>query len=263
MNNLDKYIKQKLDSREITPSESAWERLAVQLDDKERKINRRKFWYVSYAASILILISLFFMQKNKNTNFDELPTNDVYVNQSTDTSTFKHKEIEFHNNLKEVIADKNLDKRELQKKSTPNQKADYNKTHNELSENLKVIATSKNNLVEPKQLKNQIIKEKDVKSKKPKVDINSITVDSDALLYAVTHEKEAVKQYYKKYLISRNEVLKVVKEELKNHPIKVDAESILAEVETDLSEQTFKKNFLQFVKKRVSDLATVIATRNE
>ena len=74
--------------------------------------------------------------------------------------------------------------------------------------------------------------------------------------------KEEIKAYYKKYKIDRADVLLAIKKELKESNIKVDPQTILAEVERDVSEENFQNNFYQFIKKRVSSVATAIANRN-
>jgi len=83
------------------------------------------------------------------------------------------------------------------------------------------------------------------------------------LLFAVTHSSTEVKEYYAKLNLTREDVLSTIKNELKNSNIKVSPEAILAEVERTIGEEDFQNNFLQSLKKRVTDIATAIASRND
>ena len=57
--------------------------------------------------------------------------------------------------------------------------------------------------------------------------------------------------------------MRIIKNELKQSNIKLNPETILAEVEKNIDEDNFKNNFMQFLKKRVVDIASAIASRNE
>jgi ABC-type uncharacterized transport system substrate-binding protein len=83
------------------------------------------------------------------------------------------------------------------------------------------------------------------------------------LLYAVTHSPKEVQTYYAKYQVNREDVMRIIKLELKQSNLKLNPETILAEVESTIAEDDFKNNFMQFLKKRVVDIASAIATRND
>ena len=89
-----------------------------------------------------------------------------------------------------------------------------------------------------------------------------IYVDSEALLLSVTSTREELRAFYQKYKVDRAEVLTTIKNELKKSNLKIDPNTILAEVEKDVNEESFQNNFYQFIKKRVSGVATAIANRN-
>ena len=82
------------------------------------------------------------------------------------------------------------------------------------------------------------------------------------MLFAVTHSQKEVKAYYAKYQINRDDVLKTIKSELKKSNLKVNPETILAEVERSIDDDDFQNNFLKNLKRKVSDIATAIASRN-
>ena len=105
--------------------------------------------------------------------------------------------------------------------------------------------------------------EKTLTAVETKESSSTIKVNSDALLFAVTHSKEEITTYYAKYNVDRDTVLKRIEMQLEQSKLKIDAATILAEVELAIDENTFKNNFMQSIKKRVSDLATAIASRND
>jgi hypothetical protein len=77
-NNIEKQIKEKLQSREIKPSEMAWDRLDAMLSVAEEKKTKRSFGWLYIAASILVLLTagmFFFTQKNT-----EITPNTTIVN---------------------------------------------------------------------------------------------------------------------------------------------------------------------------------------
>ena len=81
-------------------------------------------------------------------------------------------------------------------------------------------------------------------------------------MYAVTNPTKDINQYYKKYNIDRNDVLKSIQNQLQNANLKIDANTLLVDVEKTIDEETFKKSFLQVVKGKVTGFASAFANRN-
>lgn len=69
-NKLENQFKEKLNSREIKPTEMAWNRLDAMLSVAENKKPKRKFNWVYIAASFIgfLLISTVFFNQKENTN---------------------------------------------------------------------------------------------------------------------------------------------------------------------------------------------------
>jgi hypothetical protein len=277
-NKLDQDIREKLQGREIQPSESAWERLSSQLDSVEEKKKKSWFLYLGYAASVALLISLFFLlnqendsvetpknilveetveEPNKNSNKDFLAPIPVENDAIVENTKSKVKEVE------KVSTEKKP------KKIHPKKEFNVNPVESE-----SVIAKTEQNFV-PKGDVQKLIKEsgKDSETGIAQVEeskensstkkiTKGITVDSDALLMSVTGTREELRAYYKKYKIDRQDVLLTIEKELKKSNLKIDPKTILAEVEQDVNEESFQNNFYQFIKKRVSNVATAIANRN-
>ncbi len=276
-NNLEKKIQQKLQNREIQPSASAWERLSHQLENQEKKKKKGWFLYMGYAASILLIISLFFFLSDEQTNETAIPENTIVKEDISipEINTDKIKEVieqedaivvnpiqkeekligtkkELRNKLMET---NNLKETVIAQKSVVNKEKPV-----EAKVEIQDVIRQKEEMVIAKTIEN---KNEELKNQTNFKKTNStISVDSDALLYAVTHSKEEIKGYYEKYKISRAEVLKTIESELKKSKLKIDPNTILAEVEKDVNEESFKNNFYQLIKKRVSDVAVAIANRN-
>jgi len=265
-NNIDKNIKEKLDNRTFQPSVSAWERLSVQLDEQPKQKKKGWFFYMSIAASILLLISagFLFFEKEEVT----IPS-EIIVNTTIDTVIIDEKIDQFIN---EVPVDKVLvktDKIDSEKKD---------KRDLILSSELKNSQKNKIKIVTPKETiaivnanakeentEKESIKNKGIKTQKENLqqDPNSrIKINSDDLLYAVTHSPAEVKTYYAKYNVNREDVLRTIKSELKKSNIKVNPNTILAEVERTIDDDDFQNNFIKSLKLKVSDIATAIASRN-
>lgn len=271
-NNLDQDIREKLQSREIQPSASAWERLSSQLDDAQRKRKKGRFLFMGYAASILLIVSLFFFfskGEDKTEVQDHiLVKEDVKTPEIDKTKDFKplpeENEAIVKNETKENLEKKNV---VIKKKTTPKAK----------SFDQEPVIADQTKQKEVKLIKD-VPKIEDIIKKEETVVANNQTtiqkdsgntfnkdgiyVDSEALLLSVTSTREELRAFYKKYKVDRAEVLLAIEEELKKSSLKIDPNTILAEVEKDVNEESFQNNFYQFIKKRVSGVATAIANRN-
>lgn len=79
LNNIEKQIKEKLQSHEIKPSEMAWDRLDAMLSVAEEKKTKRSFGWLYIAASILVLLTAGTFFFNQNTL--EITPDTTIVNQ--------------------------------------------------------------------------------------------------------------------------------------------------------------------------------------
>lgn len=258
MNQIDKNIKEKLANRTFTPSASAWERLEVQLNTNPQQ-KKKKGWlfFAAVAASIAILFSIaisFF------SNINELvKPNEIIVNKSIDTLNIKQNINKIFNDVEveEAFVTNEIMEKDIliptvstQEKIEDNQYKKLNSLQNEI-----VKKKAHENLVKEK---NKIVpKEKQKKSTQ-----NTIQINSNDLLYAVTHSQIEVNKYYTKHQISREDVLNTIKGELKKSDININPETILAEVERSIGDEDFQNNFMKSLKKRVSNIATAFASRN-
>ena len=279
-NKLDNNIKQKLQNRTFEPSASAWERLSTQLDEQPKQKKRGWFFYIGAAASILLLFSIGIQLLSSDK--EEIKINEIIVDAKIDTNTIDKKIEQFINEIpveeaivkvdkteeeekvnynKNVIANKVKQshiKREITSSQTPrndNTKIAFVKVDEVVEKQVEIANNSKN--VHP-------TKEKNINENAFKQDPNSkIKINSDDLLFAVTHSSNEVKAYYAKHNLTRDDVLKTIKNELQKTNIKVNPNTILAEVERTIGEEDFENNFLKSIKRRVSGIATALASRND
>ena len=281
-NNIDKIVSDSLKSRTIQPSNSSWERLSNQLDIAQEKKRKNWFLYVGYAASVLLLVSVgFFMNTDdvlapitpntivtapvvdttkfvKPTLQNTIPTETVIVNvdevkSQKNTITKKRKpQIKqakiIENNLI-VIADANVDiKKENKNKLDKNRIIiDSNSLLNSVDNSTTIVAKTK---IEIPKASKKIFKQTDIK------------INSDALLFAATNPTKDINEFYKKYNVDRNDVLKNIQKELQKVNLKIDANTLLTDVEKKIDEDTFRNSFMQVVKGKITGLASAISNRN-
>ncbi|PQJ77834.1 hypothetical protein [Polaribacter porphyrae] len=263
-NNIDKNIKQKLENRTFTPSASAWERLSVQLDEQSVEKKKGWFFYIGIAASILFLVSIgiqFFSSETEVVKPKEelviTPTNKKEIDKKIDKLI---NEIP----IQEAIVKKNeveVKKEIIHTPVTAKKNIIVNKkSENKNFTNKKIIAKTDT----PKKINKDETSTEKIKVNILKQDPNSvIKVNADDLLFAVTHSPKEVKAYYAKYNVNREDVLKTIKSELKKSNIRINPNTILAEVERSIDDEDFQNNFMKSLKRKVSDIASAIASRND
>ncbi|AZJ35907.1 hypothetical protein [Tenacibaculum singaporense] len=255
-NNIDKHIAEKLKNRELKPSNSAWERLETRLDNQEATKKRNWFLYLGYAAGLALLISFvafYFTGSDSKT-----PIEEVIVNTSIDTLKINNKGIEeFIKNTDEAVV-------ELEKKKQEKQLQNKKKTITETKTPILKEEIAFKNIQKEELPKEEVVAElnKPVKQKK-KNSISRIKVNSDDLLFSVTHTPNEVKEYYAKHKLKREDVLKTIEDELKKSNLKIDPNTILAEVERTIDDEEYKGDFMQKLKSKISDIAVAIVDRNK
>ena len=277
-NNIDKNIKEKFENRTFKPSSSAWERLSVQLDDQPQEKKKGWFFYIGIAASILLLVSIGIQLLSKKEA--TIQPKEIIVNNPIDTNVIHQKIDQFINEVpveEAIVKNDKIDEeateietKEVVSLKEKSQKRIVNKEISKTKERIVIAQVDEKeikNINKTNDISKVIANQKDVDSVKKKIlkqNPNSrIKINSDDLLFAVTHSPQEVKEYYAKYNVNREDVLKTIKSELKKSNIKVNPNTILAEVERNIGEEDFQNNFLKSIKRRVSNIATAIASRND
>ncbi|AZJ31773.1 hypothetical protein SAMN05444344_2522 [Tenacibaculum mesophilum] len=256
-NNIDKHIAEKLKNRELKPSNSAWERLETCLDNQEATKKRNWFLYIGYAAGLALLISfvaLYFTGSDSKTLIEE-----VIVNTSIDTLKINNKGIEkFIKNTDEAVVE--LEEKKQEKQIRKKKKITVIRSST-LREEEKVFKSIQNQELPREE---EVVAKMDKPIVTKKKEFNSrVKVNSDDLLFSVTHTPNEVKEYYAKHKLKREDVLKAIEDELKESNLKIDPSIILAEVERTIDDEEFKGDFMQKLKSRISDIAVAIVDRNK
>ena len=263
-NKIDDNIKKKFDNRTFEPSASAWERLSVQLDEQPKQKKIGWFFYIGVAASILLLVTIgiqFFSDDSQQT----IPKNEIVIS-PVDTTIIDKKIKDFVNEIpvEEALVKENNVEVETQKKTIINvistrKNFEIKAIKKNKTSIAKVEEKSKIDLITTEKEKTPI-KQSKILKQDPK---STIKINADDLLYAVTHSPKEVKEYYAKYNVNREDVLKTIQNELQKSNIKVNPNTILAEVERNIDDDFFQNNFMKSLKRRVSDIASAIASRND
>ena len=275
-NKTDNNIKEKFAKREIVPSASAWERLSIQLDNQPKNKKRSWFLYIGYAATILILISVGVYTFSSN-SLERMPLEDVLVKQEIDTVQILHKidkvfkEVPFEKALVEleIIKEKQIDTFILEKVSINQSIAriDTDEILKKEAGTHVIIIESKENssVVSIEENKAIITPTKDTiinKTSTQPILKSRIKVNAEELLYAVTNESKYPLTISFERNTNRAELLTTIKNELEKSNFKVDPKIILAEVERAINDDFFQNNFLETIRRNITNLATTVANRN-
>lgn len=238
-NKLETQFREKLNAREIQPSPQAWDRLDAMLSVAEEKKTKRPFGFFFIAASILVFVTagmFFFNQKS----IEVTPTNSLVVQEKDTVNSSLNK---FKNPISE---EKQQSQVAILSESNTINKQEENKS------NLSIIS-QKTNINQ-----NQIIKDKAIEFQNtedialknlPKIqDRTPIVVNNGA-------NKKA------------DELLVVTIENAtnatsaKNSKIKVDAKSLLSQVDGEL-DQSFRETKLERIQRNFKTVKEALVNRN-
>ena len=244
-NNIENQIREKLNSREIQPSEMSWDRLDAMLSVAEEKKTKRfpflSFQFIGIAASILVFLSvgLFFInQKEEVSGTDnQIVTKEVENNKEQNDSVITKQNFtnEITNQQEEQVAvtidnkPETINKKSSESFNQNNQKTGVNPIINKEKE----IEYQATEVIAQKDMPRIISQEKIEMPKK-------VAVNVDDLLASVekTSKKEA------------------------NAKVKVNANSLLSQVDGEL-EQTFRQKVINRIGKNYQEVKVALANRNQ
>lgn len=218
-NNIENQIREKLNQREIQPSQNAWDRLDAMLSIEEQK-PKRNFKWISIAAIFVgfTLIGIFMMNKESSTD-NVIPSNSIVL--ENETKLFeKEPTPEIENNFSKVKEEETVvhqSTKKTEKSSTEiNPKKDFlldnhSKQEETIVENQPKESTNK--YINAESLLAEIETGEKIEipniSKKP-----SVKVDANALLSSA--EKEVDESFRDKVIQSINKKYNSVKSTLAN-----------------------------------------------
>jgi len=125
-NNIDKVVKQKLENRTFSPSESAWERLSMQLEEQPKKKKTNWVLYTGIAASILLLLTIAIQVFNTKEEVI-IPENELVIDK-VDKEIINQKIDKLINEIpkEEAIVKEEVNIKKEKSSKTKNQKFDTN-----------------------------------------------------------------------------------------------------------------------------------------
>lgn len=223
-NKMEEDFRNKLNAREIQPSEAAWDRLDAMLSVAENKKPKRNntFLFIAAGLALFFTIGIFLFQQEK-TNPDIRLTNPTVVNSDDNPAILEEQET-----IKES-------------KAVSDQEVSEMKQNETIAENHKISKTKKNSKSVVKtttDFEQQIVKEEIAVVVVPinETETQKVTVDAEKLLADTGTPKE------------------------KKH-VKVNANSLLSNVEGELN-QEFRETTLQRLNRNFKTVKTAVANRN-
>ena len=246
-NNLENQIREKLNSREINPTEMAWDRLDAMLTVVEEKKSKKGFSWLFIAACFLGMLTVGTLiyklnlndikienevvneQKKSNSN-DNLNSNDssneLIINENVEITVDKKQQIVLQSSQNNKIQNQNLQSKNqnLNNKTIINQKTTEKNEIEKLNQSNEVLV----------QIENKILQNKEIVTSNSNVDVSS-----EALLASVDKARKSVKQ--SKVTVNANNLLS----------------QINGEINTDYRETRFQK-----LKRNFETVKVAVANRN-
>ena len=244
-NNIENQIKEKLNSREIQPTEMAWDRLDAMLSvSEEKKTKRFPFLtskFIGIAASVLVFLSVglyFINQENTDIKIEE----SVVVKEEVKTNTSEE-----NSNLSKEINSIPVQSKEQVAVTINNQQSKVSNQQSSKSFNQNNQKTAINPIInknkEIEYLGNGDVAQKDlprIETKKQIVVSKSKYVNVDDLLASVENESKNTKK----------------------PSVKVNANTLLSQVDGEL-EQSFRQKAINRISKNYQEVKVALANRNQ
>ncbi|GEC77751.1 hypothetical protein [Flavobacterium aquatile] len=244
-NNIENQIKEKLNSREIQPTEMAWDRLDAMLSvSEEKKTKRFPFLtskFIGIAASVLVFLSVglyFINQENTDIEVEEsvVVKEEIKINTSEENS-----------NLSKEINSIPVQSKEQVAVTIKNQKSKVGNQQSSQSFNQNNQKTVVNPIInrnkEIEYLGNGDVAQKDlpkIETRKQIVVSKPNYVDVDDLLASVENESKNTKK----------------------PSVKVNANTLLSQVDGEL-EQSFRQKAINRISKNYQEVKVALANRNQ
>ena len=246
-NKLETQIKEKLNSREIQPTEMAWDRLDAMLSvSEEKKTKRFPFLtskFIGIAASVLVFLSvgLYFINQ-ENTDSDVQESVVVKEEIKTNTSEENNNEVKEINSIpvqseEQVAVTTNNKPQTINKKSS--QSFNQNNQNNQKTTVNPIINKNK----EIEYLGNGDVAQKDlprIETRKQILVSKPNYVNVDDLLASVENESKNTKK----------------------PSVKVNANTLLSQVDGEL-EQSFRQKAINRISKNYKEVKVALANRNQ
>ena len=255
-NNIENQIREKLNSREIKPTEMAWDRLDAMLTVAEEKKSKKGFSWLFIAACFLGMVTLGTIIYQLNTN--EITIDNEVVNQEKNTKINDNTNDKIQNS--KIIEQKNqvesnlsIEKNQEIIQSNNNIKL---ATRNSQIVNKNSIISQKTITIQKESLnqKPNLNKEIQFKNSENIVQLNSPTI-IDTKTKIIVSNAESVSS--EKLLAEVDKARKSVKQT----KVVVNASSLLSQVNGEINKDYRETNF-QKLKRKFETVKVAVANRN-
>jgi hypothetical protein len=257
-NKTDKIFKDAFKNRTLEPSNSSWDRLSQKLDVEEKKNKKKGFIYLGYAASILAIVAFSYTFLIESSSTSEEITKEIVDTDKTE----KIVPLEYLPNKKELKSEPKIaNEQKIKKRNFSKNLKQHSKNNSKQFRNIEEIIDTRiteNSTIEidtsdiyMASSETMIIKEKSTKIKINPLDLLNSIENENAI--AINSSE----------ILSKSEKLKIIEQELTNKNISISPEKLLAEVEADTEEKSFREKFLKSIKNNITTLANAINERNK
>ena len=245
LNNFEKQIQQKLNNREIKPSENSWDRLDAMLS-MEEKPKKKGFFWMNIAASLIVFASIGYYFYNQNSTVVPIKEESIIVEVEKNLENREEK-IENREENNEFLVENDSKLEEIN--SIQNKKTLRISTinHKELTPNIKEEVSIINQSKENENNQKVVVENMKLESKKPETTSNKY-ISAEKLLAEVSNTK------YKS-----NNSEKEVKRKRKG--VSVNPNALISNAENEIY-QSYRESALDKLNKNFNSIKTVLANRN-
>lgn len=249
---FEKYIKEKMTQREISPSKDAWSKIAAQLPEEEEKRKKPIIWYSIAASFIGILIIGLYVTQSPDPELDS----PVQIVATEEKASDNEKEV---NEASEIIQTPETKEVEILAQ-TPEKEEGGNKVEDMVNETIipspeeefAVAETSipvEENQIPPGEIQNR--EDLIIESKITEVvaEVRLLEMNSEALTEAEVDS------------LLRKAQTEILKDKIFNSDRSVDAMALLNEVEDEL-DRSFRDQIFDRLKDGFNKVRTAVADRN-
>ena len=251
---FEEQLKEKLEKRRIQPSEDAWKTLANRLDNHDKKQNRKTFWWLGIAASMVGVALMTFLFTKGSEPETVLPkTVDVQTTTETKTDAVASEQVEVPLNQNEDVSHSEITSVKERQSVT------------------KMANIQKQPILEKQTVSKEAIASNDEKTEEVHKDLKTPVNTSDfeqAKVNDVVAEIQKINNANQGVTDAEiDSLLKQAEREILKHRIynettrTVDANALLEDVEAEL-EQTFRDRVFEALKESYVTVKTAVAERN-
>lgn len=237
-NKIDTKIREKLGSREIKPSEHAWDRLDAMLSVADNK-KKKSYSWIYIAASFILFASLGFWFYNQNNS-------KIITNENNVVTTEKKIDVKTNNQIDTNNRIEKLDKKVIENESVvvdisnaiQKKKESEN---NKIDKELNVIPNEKKDII-------VVVQDKEVKKVENPIETTTANryITGETLLAAIENRPIEKKEVLNKEVQSK---------------LRVNTSSLLTSVETELDED-HKETTIDKLTRNFKQVKSALANRN-